>query len=282
VFFSLKRKLVIAIALLALAAFAGGAYASTQETTDPQQAFLNDVAKRLNVTPAALKAAIKGAYEDQINAALASGKITQAQAKALKQRLAHSGGLAPLFGPSPLGPSPSRFFGRPGGLVIVPELSAAASYLGLTEAQLLSDLKSGQSLAKIAASRHKSVSGLESVITASIRSRLEQLVSKKRITQDQANRVLKGLTTKLNSLINGVPRLGFGAGRAFGPGGPHPNWKGSPPAGGPWMPPGNGPYAPGKNWPPPPGNGPHPPGAPGKPASGPSSSAGSAVASLFS
>jgi hypothetical protein len=282
VFFSLKRKLVIAIALLALAAFAGGAYASTQETTDPQQAFLNDVAKRLNVTPAALTAAIKGAYEDQINAALASGKITQAQAKALKQRLAHAGGLAPLFGPSPLGPSPSRFFARPGGLVIVPELSAAASYLGLPQAQLLSDLKSGQSLAKIAASRHKSVSGLESVITASIRSRLEQLVSKKRITRDQANQVLKGLTTKLNSLINGVPRLGFGAGRGFGLGGPHPNWKGSPPPGGTWMPPGNGPYAPGKNGPPPPRNGPHPPGAPGKPASGPSSSAGSAVASLFS
>lgn len=275
-FFSLKRKLVIAIALLALAAFAGGAYASTQETTDPQQAFLNDVAKRLNVTPAALTAAIKGAYEDQINAALASGKITQAQAEALKQRLAHSGGLLSLFGPSPLGP-PSRFFAPPGRLVTGPELSAVASYLGLTQAQLVSDLKGGQSLAKIAASRHKSVSGLESAITASIRSRLERLVGKKRITQAQANQVLKGLTTKLNSLINGAPRLGFGPGRAFGPGGPHPAWKGPPPAGGTW-----GPYAPGKNGPPPPGSGPHPPGAPGKPASGSSSPAGSAVASLFS
>ena len=45
---SLKRKLVIGLAALAVAALAGGAYAATQSSTpNTRQAFLNDVAKRL-------------------------------------------------------------------------------------------------------------------------------------------------------------------------------------------------------------------------------------------
>jgi hypothetical protein len=281
VVFSLKRKLVIVIALLAVAAFAGGAYASTQETTNPQQAFLNDVAQRLHVSPAALAAGIKGAYLDQINAGVASGKITQAQAKALKQRLDHMGALPLPFG---FGSPPPRFLGPPRTLATGPELSAAASYLGLSQAQLLSDLKDGKSLAKIAAAQHKSTSGLEGAITASIRSKLEQLVSKKRITQAQANQILKGLTARVGRLVKGDLRPGFGPGSAFGPGGPHQGWNGPPPAGGggmfpgkgahgsggAWTPPGNAPYAPpqGGAWMPP-GNGPHAPAAPGKPASAP-------------
>ena len=48
---SLKRKLTIVATVLAAAAFAGGAFAATQ-TTGPsmRQAFLQDFAKRLNVT----------------------------------------------------------------------------------------------------------------------------------------------------------------------------------------------------------------------------------------
>ena len=49
---SLRQKLVIGLAALAVAGFAGGAYAATQSSTpNTRQAFLNDVAKRLHVTP---------------------------------------------------------------------------------------------------------------------------------------------------------------------------------------------------------------------------------------
>ena len=56
----------------------------------------NDAAKRLDVTPAQLQAALQGAYDARIDAAVAAGKITKEQAEAMKQRSAE-GGL-PLFG----------------------------------------------------------------------------------------------------------------------------------------------------------------------------------------
>ena len=74
-------------------ALAGGGLGSA--TT--RQAFLNDAAKRLDVTPAELKAALEGAYDARLDAAVAAGKITKEQgAEAMKQRSAQSG--LPLFG----------------------------------------------------------------------------------------------------------------------------------------------------------------------------------------
>ena len=102
-----KRKLTIGMTALAAAAFAGGAYAATQESAAVgRQAFLNDVAKRLNVTPKQLDGALQGAYLDQLQAAVAAGKITQAQANAIKHRLQRTG-ATPFSG--------GRWFGPFGG-----------------------------------------------------------------------------------------------------------------------------------------------------------------------
>ncbi|MGN6170510.1 MAG: hypothetical protein ACTHQQ_20415, partial [Solirubrobacteraceae bacterium] len=88
----LKRNLVIGLAALSVAAFAGGAYAATQSSApNPRQAFLNDVAKRLHVTPQQLTQALNGATNDQLQAAVKAGRLTQAQADKLAQRLKRSG-----------------------------------------------------------------------------------------------------------------------------------------------------------------------------------------------
>ena len=114
------------LAALAVAAFAGGAYAATQ-TSGPntRQAFLNDVAKRLNVTPQQLTAALNGATIDQLQAEVKSGKLTQAQANALEQHLKQNGtnpavpfgffgpGGGPGFAPPGFGP-PAAWQGWPG------------------------------------------------------------------------------------------------------------------------------------------------------------------------
>ena len=100
----LKRKLTFLIVAIALAASAAGAYAATQSAApSSRQAFLNDVARRLHVTPLQLKNALKGAYADRLAALVASGRLTKAQAKAIQQRLGNAPG-APglgLFGPAP-------------------------------------------------------------------------------------------------------------------------------------------------------------------------------------
>jgi hypothetical protein len=88
----LKRKLTFLIVITAVAACAAGAYAATQASSaSPRQAFFNDVARRLQVTPAQLRRAMDGAFADRLAAMVASGRLTKAQARAIQQRVAGSG-----------------------------------------------------------------------------------------------------------------------------------------------------------------------------------------------
>src|SRR3954447_15417689 len=101
---SAKRRLAAGAVGLAVLAGTGGAYAAAQSstptpsTTPPkpkadfqaeQKAFLDDLAKRLNVTRDQLDTAIKGAAEARIDAAVAAGKMTKEQGDAAKQALAN-------------------------------------------------------------------------------------------------------------------------------------------------------------------------------------------------
>jgi hypothetical protein len=217
---SLKSKLAIGTTALAAAAFAGGAYAATQNSPGGvRQAFLNDVAKRLGVSPAQLSSALKGAYDDQLQAAVAAGKLTQAQANAIKQR-ARDKGIPPFGGFGLLGPpgSGGKPFAGPGQrpLAFGRSLKAAATYLGLTESQLAQDLSSGKTLAQIATSRGKSVAGLEASLSAAAKTKLDKLVADKVITSAQERQALSRLSTAIADVVNGHPP-GLGPRRGLGP-----------------------------------------------------------------
>lgn len=210
----LRHKLLIAGATIVAAASAGGAYAATQSGgRNQQQAFLNDVAKRLHVSPAQLRSAVKAALVDRLQAAVKRGQLTQAQANRIEKRLARSGRLPLFFAP---GPHP---FLRPRFAVPGP-LHTAASYLGLTDMQLLRDLRSGKSVAEVATARGKLVSGLEQAITSAEKTRLDQLVSAGVITKAREQRLLSRLSRAIDRLVN---RAGLGrliAPRALPPGPP--------------------------------------------------------------
>jgi len=234
---SLKRNLVIGGAVLVVAAFAGGAYAATQNSgANTRQAFLNDVAKRLHVSPQQLSSALNGAYLDQLQAEVKAGRLSQAQANALKQRL--SGSAAVPFGL--LGPGPRAFHlfpgvprplpgapgglpgpGRFGGLGLFGAVAGAASYLGLTNQQLVQQLSSGKSLAQIATSKGKSVSGLEQAITAAVKTRLDKLAAAKLITAAQEQRILKRVNARVSAQVN---EKGLRFRRVFPPSVPIPNY----------------------------------------------------------
>ena len=266
---SLKRNVILALAALAVAAFAGGAYAATQSSgPNTRQAFLNDVAKRLHVSPQQLSSALNGATTDQLQAQVKAGQITQAQANALEQHLKNGGAtpflpLTPgLAGPRPFLPGPpgaKGFLARPPGAFGFRGfgfgfgLSGAASYLGLTNAQLIQQLQSGKSLAQIASSKGKTVAGLEQAMTAPIKKALDAAVSKKAITATQQQQILSRLSSNLSRRINqkGLVTPGQGALRGLfrgqGPNGTRPGGGPGKPYGPPFaMPvPGNG-TAPGK------------------------------------
>jgi hypothetical protein len=253
---SLKRNLVLGLAALAVAAFAGGAYAATQNSgPNTRQAFLNDIAKRLHVTPSQLSSAINGATTDQLQAEVKSGRITQAQANALEQRLkkAGSSSLLPLT-PGLAGPRP--FLARPPGNGAFPggpsgrgfgfwfggfgfggfDLNAAASYLGLSTGQLIQQLQSGKSLAQIASSKGKTAAGLEQAMTAPIKKALDAAVARKAITAAREHQILSRLSSTLSQRISqkglATPAQGAlrGLFRGQGPNGTRP------PGGGPGKP----------------------------------------------
>lgn len=226
----LRRKLAIGGVTVAALGGAGAAYGVTQGGGNERQAFLNDAAGRLHVTPQQLQSALTKAFEDRLEAAVKAGRLTQAQADAIKRRIERRGGLP--FGGRRL------FLHRGPGLIFRDGFHAAATYLGLTDTQLGSRLRSGKSLADIAAQQRKSVSGLEGAIRAAVKSDLDSAVKAGRLTQAQENEILGRLDSRLSKLVNrrGLgPRFHahpFGARRGgmwFGtaPGGP------PPPPGGP-------------------------------------------------
>lgn len=207
-----NKKLAIVVVGIAVLAGAGGAVAATQGSSDGlRQAYLNDLANRLGVSSSTLTTAMKAALDDQINAAVTAGRLTQTQANALEQRIAQSGG-APFLG---------RSLGRRGlGVGIGSGLqtgnTAAAQYLGISKATLRTDLQSGKSLAQITASiPSKTVTGLEAAITAADKTRVDTALANGRITTPQEQQILSELSSRLDALVQ-RSSVGAGSGASFG------------------------------------------------------------------
>jgi hypothetical protein len=199
----ISKKLVAGVTGLAVLGGAGAAIAATQGSTTQSsnssgsQALISDLAGRLNVTPTALVAAVKAAATDQINAAVAAGRLTQAQGTAAEHRIAQSTGVS--FGRGFAGGGFARGgFSGGGGQID----ATAAQYLGISETTLRSDLKAGHSLATIATSTTgKSVTGLKAAIIAAETTRLNSAVSIAKITQAQETRRLADLSSRIDSML---------------------------------------------------------------------------------
>src|SRR5215208_3213722 len=136
-------RLGAAVVVGAVFVGAGGAVAAGKLISpgERSQAVVSDAAEQLGVEPAKLTAALKKALENQIDADVAAGRMTKEHGDAMKKRI--EAGDYPLLDVGPRGK-----FGH-GGLrahVDFGGLAAAASYLGVTEDQLRTDLASGKSL----------------------------------------------------------------------------------------------------------------------------------------
>lgn len=206
------RRTVIAGAAAALAVGGAGAgVAATKLTGSPSEeskAIVNDAAKTLGVEPGKLSAALKQAFENRIDAAVAAGRLTKQQGDELKQRI--ESGDFPLFGPPAFGHgfgAPHPFFHG---------LDAAASYLGLTEAQLHSRIESGKTLAEIAKAQGKSVDGLKDAMVKDAKTHLDAAVKAGRLSSAEEQRVLADLEQRIDDLVNGKLPARFPGRHGFG------------------------------------------------------------------
>ena len=206
----LKRRLAIGGAVLVAFGAAGGAYAVTNNNDNGRDAYLNDLASRLHVSRDQLDSALKGAFEDRLDAAVKAGKLSQSEADAIKKKFEQTG-VAPGVGGPFLGKGPDVHgpgFGFGFGFAFGKFQAGAADvakYLGLTTDKLRQQIESGKSLADIAKAQNKSVDGLKDAIKAAAKKQLDSLVSSKKITQEQENNALNKLSDHLDDIVNLKP-----------------------------------------------------------------------------
>lgn len=95
-------------------------------------------------------------------------------------------------------------------------IAAAASYLGLSETQLHTQLQSGKTLAQIAKAQGKSVSGLESAMTAAMTKNINANTT---LSSSQKASILAQMKDRLDNMVNtACPHSGAGRTGGFGPG----------------------------------------------------------------
>jgi len=186
---------------------AGGAYAVTSSKDNGRDAYLNDLATRLHVSRDQLNSALKGAFEDRLDAAVKAGQITQSEADNIKKKVEQSGDVPGLGGPpfGDKGPGGPHFGLKGFAIGIGAAADDVAEYLGLTTAQLRDQIGSGKSLADIAKAQKKSVDGLKNEIKSAAKKQLDQAVSDKKLTQEQENDMLDKLSGNLDDLVNAKP-----------------------------------------------------------------------------
>ena len=209
---AVRRWMVVGGIGLAVAAGIGGT-AMAASSSGPDS-FLNDFAQHLGVSTSKVQSAYTQALSDQLNALVKSGRLTQAQANAM---LAHakSHGSNPFQGPFDgdfHGGGPAmgfgfgfqhrhHGFGGPMGGSAGQALDTAAKYLGVSEATLRSNLQSGKSLADIANSKDKSVSGLEAALLAQAKSQLDKAVADKHLTKQQETKILSHISKFIDAIV---------------------------------------------------------------------------------
>jgi hypothetical protein len=216
-----KRYVLVSAVVLAAGAGGGAAIAASggDDRSKAEQSILDDAAKRLNVTPEALRSALGAAEDGQLDQAVKDGKLTQEQADAIKARRAKDGHV--LGGPGVGGPGggPGGRGGPGGGFGLGGPgigfkfgaggaVDAAATALGLKREELVTKLRAGTSIADVTKDQGKSLDDVKQAITDGVTKELDQAVTDKKLTDAQRTKVLKELAEHLDDLVTATPPKG--------------------------------------------------------------------------
>ena len=171
--------------------------------------YVTAAANYIGITEAQLRTEL-GTDKSLADVAIAHGKtrdgliaaLTAAQQQDIATLVDQKG-----FGARPnpangFGPGPG--FGRgPGDRVTGDTDAAAAAYLGMTEADLQTKMRAGQTLAQIAnATAGKSRDGLVNALVADATSKIDAAQTAGKITADQATQLKSNLSTRIGQLVD--------------------------------------------------------------------------------
>ncbi|MEO6397755.1 MAG: hypothetical protein ABIP13_04755 [Tepidiformaceae bacterium] len=181
--------------------FTAADVAANEDHAAEHAAYITALASKLGISESQLTAAFKSVQLDQVAKALADGKITQAQADEMTTRI--NSGDAPIFGfGGPGHPGGGPRDGGPGGAHV--DAAALATFLGLDEATLQTDLRGGKSLATVATEHGKSRDQLKAFLTSQLKGTLDKGVAAGKLTQAQADAKLAEATTSMDARIDQV------------------------------------------------------------------------------
>ncbi len=197
-----KRLVVLAasVAIVALLAVGGvatvfAAGSTTTSGTSRGQEFLNRLANNLGITPDKLQQGLKTTADQEIDNAVANGRITQDQANKAKQNVDNGNGLSAF----------TRFFGRriqDRDLLRFGTWNDLASELGMSPQDLSSQLKSGKTLKQIISDQNKTVDDVVNAVAAKVQQTLDAQVTAGKLTQSREATILANLKTRLTDVIN--------------------------------------------------------------------------------
>ena len=195
----MPRIAAIAALVAATAALALGAGAAAAADSP---SLVDDAAARLGVSPDKLRDAFKAALTARVDAAVAAGRLTPEQGAKLKARIAAAKGLGGLR---------RGFVQRHKAMVGAIAAKArgrgpVATYLGMTRAELRAELRSGKSLAQVAAAEGKTAAGLQAAMLAPVKEALSRAVERGRLTQSRADEILARITERVATAIQKVPK----------------------------------------------------------------------------
>jgi len=195
---------------------------STSASRNYGQVFLDKLGAILHLNRQQTQDALKQAELQTVDQMRKDGKITQAQADAMKARINAGQGLGPIggFGFRHDGFKADRTLMRD---LTTAELNAAASALHMSTADFQSALRSGKSLSDLETQQKVSDSALKAAMKNAAKGVLDKAVKAGTITQSQADAIL--------AKVGSGPKFGFGhkaPGQRGGPSSPAPSQSPTP------------------------------------------------------
>jgi len=180
---------VLGVAVLAV----HGALAQGSDNARPGDKFIAKTAEKLGISTEALTTAMSNAQFDLIDEAVANGKLTQDEAAKLKERVNEYGPL------SVLGLRHGKDVGVCLGAKLV--VGAAVDVLHMDRTEIVSAVRSGQSLAEIAQSKGMSVDDFKSALLQSVKAKLDAKVADGTLTQEQSDRAYSAIQGKIDQIV---------------------------------------------------------------------------------
>ncbi len=171
------------------------------------------VAGEKNVPVDTVINAMVDAAKTRLAQAVTDGKLTQAQADKISANLTER--ITNLVNRTP--PADGEGRGREGHPGVRAEIGVAADALGMTKADLATELKAGKSIAAVAGEKNVPVDTVINAMVDAAKTRLAQAVTDGKLTQAQADKISTNLTERITNLVNRTPPAD-GEGPGDGPG----------------------------------------------------------------